>query len=231
MLPTIEELVQAELAMSYPPSYFLDTRVVFLLGARLLWDATQNSWRTAGINDNLDQLTRGSEAGTRKKTPPLSSLRVQATRHIIRSHPNIAVVISGGTSSAKRPSSASVMRAELGPVFGTVILDEASLNTMDHFAHLPAITSFCLDDRLNTAMVTNAYHVPRVRAMLELPAVKAGLGRLTVSVVAAEAVIRSFNPGYPDFNEVYATNPFVQSAIELEGRGIEALQAGSYAVA
>ena len=225
---TIEELVQAELAMIYPPSFFRNTNVLFVLGARLVRDPTLKSWRTAAIHDNLTQLTGSKELHALTKTPPLSSLRVQAARHIIYCQPELVVVISGGTSSADRPTSASVIQAELGQVSQRVILLENSHRTMDHFADLVTVTSLCPNDLVRTVMVTNAYHVPRVKAMLERSPVKCSPHCISVEVVAAEAVIRSLKPQCPNFAEVYANDPFVQDFIQSEGRGIEALENGTY---
>lgn len=240
----IREIVQAELKQHCVPSDFLETEVVVILGARPLFDFSLGRWRSTKFNDNLcPQIELLKDKRDYQRTPPLSHLRVVAAQYLIERRPRIVVIISGGTRFPRlRPSSAHVMKEELGFVPNTIILNEASHSTADHF---PQLMTLCPTDLKHVAIVTNAYHVPRAKAMLkQTNGVICGfdyqrdikrfrdifsLNRLCIHVIAAEAVIKCFNPDFgPEIDCAYGNDPFVQAFIELEGQGIEQLQLGTY---
>ena len=224
----IQEAVRAALEQRYVPSDFLTTEVVFLLGARLVFDFSSGRWRSATFHDNFDQMPDLKDAQARKRTPPLSCLRVEATKFLIKQRPNVVVIVSGRSSDpTRRPSSAEVMAAELGPILNTIILDKSAVNTWGHFNYL---ATGCPKDLANVTMITNAYHVPRTSVMLDQAKKQmTALNRLTINVIAAEAVIKSFNPDAgPKIDRAYLDNPFVQAFIGSEAQGIERLKKGVY---
>src|SRR3989338_5545403 len=222
----IQEAVRTELNRRYLPSDFLGTEVVVLLGARLVFDYHTGLWRSTRLNERLDELPDLKDEQARKRTPPLSCLRVEAAMRLVEQRPQVVVIVSGRSSNPQeRPSSAEVMAAELGPLPNSIILDKDAANTWDHLAHL---STYCPPGLRNLVMITNAYHVPRTMAMLEQTkgAIRSGL---QIEVMAAEAILKSFDRSYiPVIDEAYATDPFVRTFIESERLGMEHLRAGTY---
>ena len=95
----IQEAVRTELNRRYLPSDFLGTEVVVLLGARLVFDYHTGLWRSTRLNERLDELPDLKDEQARKRTPPLSCLRVEAAMRLVEQRPQVVVIVSGRSSN------------------------------------------------------------------------------------------------------------------------------------
>ena len=108
----------------------------------------------------------------------------------------------------------------------TIILDTKTPNTNANMAHS---VQLAFNNSWETmAIISNEYHLPRVRALYKI--IKEKLGHsVEVNFLAAEAVVRLAYPGVYDeeIERAYAS-PAGQRRLKSESQGLADIQAGIY---
>lgn len=141
------------------------------------------------------------------------------------------------------PSQSQIMESELlrlGVDKSQIKTEEYSRSTYDELSRIIALS--LENDWHNIAVVTNEYHLPRVKEML------AGLNELAtnkndesllsliprfekasnISFVSAEDVMVLRSPHYKSVIEEAKKHPDYKKRVEAENRGLQALKSGTY---
>jgi hypothetical protein len=155
--------------------------------------------------------------------------RVIAAAQLGRVHQK-AVLVTTSRVEPDFPSHASVMATELiryGIPLGRILLEEQSVNTQTELIEMVKLAT--RNRWGHIAVLTNAYHLARVRAMIEL---FSGLCESkwpqTVVLVAAENVLRLRSPHYTRLIAAAESTEAFRGRIEAEKRGLRQLREGTY---
>ncbi len=201
---------------------------VVILGGGLKKDKT--GWRTTNFNegDNFGAL------GDR--------LRVEAgyLSYVdnCKFNADLLILTSGGKGQLKNiagaPTIASVLKKELlglGVPPGAIITEEKSGNSYQQLKELAAIISSSGWNQV--AIISNRYHLPRVRAMIEsfrdLDLLKTLLFDGNLKLLSAEEVLIDKEPKkWRDSIAATYQSQSMKERIALEQKGVEQIKAGSY---
>jgi hypothetical protein len=170
--------------------------------------------------------------------------RVIAAAELGRAFP-AAMLVPTSRVEPDFPTHAAVMAAELvryGVPRERIVLEERSVSTVTELIELPKLAQVYGWRRI--VVVTNAYHFPRIRAMVERlpqfartddaqfhaswPSFDGGCRTLTL--VAAEEVLRLRNPRYDRLIRVAEATDAFKKRLEAEERGLRQLLEGTYTV-
>ncbi len=162
-------------------------------------------------------------------------LRVEAAWHIYRSKEAApAVIVSGGrgTLPAGTPPVADVLRGELirlGVDEKDIVREDVSRTT---YEQLCACTPLLADSGA-ISVISNEYHLPRIRALIEympkLSSLKKLLlsGRLALRSAEAALIVEDAEKWKKDI-DVWYRLPLVKNIILSEKRGVREIKEGSY---
>lgn len=152
-------------------------------------------------------------------------VRVEAAAELARMYPETMVVTTGkGAGDGISPSHAMVMENELvalGIESKRVIREEDSTTTRSNIEQALKIANKYKWSSI--IFVSNEYHLPRLRAMLEI----LGLA-IKIDFVAAEDVISKIRPEFGKIFKNIKITPAYKRRLESEARGIQALNSGEY---
>ncbi len=164
-----------------------------------------------------------------------SILRVYATAELVKEDPSALVYVSGGVgyespeTSSKRPLLADILAAELAAcgIIGVAVYREVESNST--YQQLQELERYCSRYSIgNIRIVTNRYHVPRVKAMLEIAFTALGT-RDTLEIVSAEGVLIQAEPArWKELIEAEYGSPYMKARIEQEERGAQEIYRGTY---
>lgn len=204
-----------------------DQRIVALLGGGLLCDPASGVWRTTTFEDTGDQF---GVLGDR--------LRVLAGHCLWKHDPRITLWLLGGRGQCaelpQAPPVAQAMRQELralGVPSDVIRTEEASGTT---YRQLLALQDIIAEHTAaHIAIVSNAWHLPRIRAMLEradpLAALRSLMAGGDVGLVAAEDVLTADDPAqWRDYVQSVYAQEGLRRRITLEAEGVRQIRAGSY---
>ncbi len=162
----------------------------------------------------------------------LDSFRIQAAAAYLKKYNagEVVVLVQGGLADTVYPSLASVMRRELlelGVPETELELEERSQTTYQQL--------FLLQDRAakETApavkILSNDWHLPRIRAMVESVPGLAALRALNPEFVEAEEILLQTNPAqWQKKVETLRANKEVQTRVMQEQEGVAEIRNGTY---
>ncbi|MDO8561483.1 MAG: YdcF family protein [bacterium] len=165
---------------------------------------------------------------------PGGALRVQAVAILAGRYPRAAIVATGGKGydipanyPENRPLLCEILERELreaGISPDRIILERGSGTTYQQLRALSALTGE--REWIHMAMVTNRWHIPRTRMILEskLPEFKS-----IITIVSAEEVLIANNPHEWEsvIAEAYASE-WLAERILKEEQGIKDIREGTY---
>jgi uncharacterized SAM-binding protein YcdF (DUF218 family) len=191
---------------------------------------------SGGIKQNADGrwLSTDLNAEDDKLGAPGGKLRIYATAVLATKYPTTAVITTGGRGydipkdySENRPMLAEILKAELlesGVEEGRILLETNSNTT---YQQLQEIEKTCAGNKWRSVMfVTNRYHVPRLRAMVEtkFPTI-AGLA----DFVSAEDVLQEADPiRWRDMIEREYAGAYMTERVAKERQGEQQIRNGTY---
>lgn len=172
-----------------------------------------------------DLTVRGGHAES-----ALDSFRVSAAAALLQESPEAVVFIHGGLADATHPTLASVMRNELialGIAPERMLLEERSQKTVQQLRELQA--TVLQQHPKSIKILSNDWHLPRVKAMVEYLSELAPLYACAPEYVEAEAVLLAQDPVLwgPRLAAV-RQRADVQAVIAQELRGLEQIRRGTY---
>lgn len=202
-------------------------RLVALLGGGLQRDPANGVWRTTAFEETGDRF---GVLGDR--------LRVLAGHCLWTQDPKITLLLLGGrgqlADQPDAPPVAVVMRQELqalGVPPGAMHTEEASGTT---YQQLSALQRICAEHTAAPIeILSNTWHLPRVRAMLECADQLADLQQLAardqLQLVAAEDVLTAADPvRWRDYVRSAYAHEGLQRRIAAEAEGVRQIRAGTY---
>ncbi len=168
--------------------------------------------------------------------------RVIAGAEISKSFPEITMVTTS-RGQEDRPTDAEIMAQELedrGVDSGNVELEEESTSTLTELIQMIKIAEE--KEWSKVAVLTNGYHVPRVKVMYDKLESIEGLcddaevssirrfkeGGAEVSFVSAEDIMVNISPHYKNLIDKVEQSEGYKERLELEREGVEDLLAGRY---
>jgi len=193
-------------------------KTLFVLGG---WLVKKNGiWQTIPVGEMADYAL-----------PTNDRLRVEAASLYFKKHPDTAIVVSGGKGKLvpDAPTIASVLKGELmalGVPEESILLEEKSGNTLDQLKMIP--TYFFGGNGENVSILSNEWHLPRVKALIEYAeeSLKDVLSK--VGFLSAEEILTEESEKWRKTVEVARNVPGLSERIALEKKGVEALKNGTY---
>ncbi len=171
-----------------------------------------------------------------------SKPRIIATTEIANIYPEIPIVATSKVFDDE-PTHAAVIAEELiarGVDSNRIVYEEKSISTITEVIEMVKLA--VEKDWHHLAVVTNSYHIPRMREMYErLPEIvedellrevysyfqaKGG----EVSFVAADDVMRAMSKRFESYLDKVAELPEYQRTVASEAKGLEDIKAGRYRV-
>ncbi len=190
-----------------------------------------NGWRTTGFSERDDF----GVLGDRLRVVAGALLFAEANKRGEQAR----MIACGGKGQMFRtapeaPSPASVIRTELmelGVPDAHITVEEKSGNTYEQLLQLQDILQDEQDCRLS--LITNRYHIPRVRAFVQYAPHLAGLRKLlsgdAISFTSAEEVLlsRDARTYQAQIETAYGTKA-MDERMALEQKGVEQINQGTY---
>ncbi len=203
--------------------------LIVVLGGGLKKD--ENGWRTTRYDE------RGDNFGVQG-----DRLRVDSTylfyEDLSKKNKNILLVSSGGRGQLKNipdsPTVASVIKKELvalGIPEEKILLEENSDNTYQQLQQLiPIIQKHSVE---NCLIISNGWHLPRIKAMIEygkeLDYLKVLLSKGDIRLLSAEDLLISYQPDqWRKTIEKAQESDSMKKRIALEQDGVKQIKAGEY---
>jgi DUF218 domain len=194
-----------------------------ILGGDLVEDAS-GQWRTTTAKDPGDQYGILWDR-----------LRLEAGWALYQGDPQLYLVVLGGKSDKPgAPLIATVMKQELmelGVPGEAIVTEEESTTTNQQLLGLQEIVQERAGDHVR--ILTNAYHLTRVQAMIEdgpkLSTLKdlLAVGRLTVQGAEEVLVERDPETWRAEIDTVYQSEA-MQARINREANGVRQIRQGTY---
>lgn len=170
-----------------------------------------------------------------------SRARVIAAAEIAKAFPSIAIVATS-QGDQEGEGEAQVMAKELNQMGVTPVLEEKSTSTLTELLEMIRMSEE--NGWSNITVLTNGYHVPRVKVMYEKLESIEGLcdedeiamiqafktGEAKVAFVSAEDILVNTSHHYEHLIEKVEQSDGYKKRVELEQKGIDDLEAGRYKV-
>ena len=204
---------------------------IVILGGGLKKD--KNDWRTTNFdeNDNFGVL------GDRLRIVAGKYLYARASKN----NPDVFIIVLGGKGQLKNtkdaPAVAEVLKKELTElgVPPESILEES--NSGNTFEQLLALNKIVAEKDLRSIMlVSNRYHLPRVKTMIEffpnrLKSLSVMLAAKNLKFISAEKVciLHYKDKWYKKIKEVYASEG-MKKRMQLEKQGIKDIKKRRYKI-
>lgn len=192
--------------------------LVSILGADIWND--NGVWRTNGLNGP------GDHSGV-----TLDRFRVVAGAYLFEQSPDgTAFIVQGGLAQENKPSIAAVMKKELlelGVPEAAVLLEEKSHSSHTQLLELQTLAVREQPEHIN--IVSNEWHLPRLRAMLECLPELSKLCKMAPTFVEAEDVLVRQRPHeWSDSINKIRGRADVLKRIEKEELGAAQIRNGTY---
>ncbi len=195
---------------------------VAILGGGLTRDAV-GKWHTTTFDDVGDNF---GIIGDR--------LRVMAAYYLYQDNPQRLIIASGGKGQLQNipdaPSVSEIIKnelVELGVPEAAIILEDHSRNTYQQLRALPEIMKE--HDIERVSIVSNEWHLPRIRAMLEYhPVLKEFLPLTTVELIPAEKVVITHAAEFESNIIKASKSEGMKERIEREQKGVKEIMNGTY---
>ncbi|MEK7124184.1 MAG: YdcF family protein [Patescibacteria group bacterium] len=188
--------------------------------AVLCGESTKNpdgTWRTS----RFDEGDKFGALGDR--------MRVLAASYLYRNEPQLIIALGGKGQRANDKSAlpaSFVMKKELqelGVPEKDIITEEKSSSTFTSLKNLkPIIAQFGLK---KIVLISNRYHLPRVKAMLEIVKEPGGI---RIILKEAEGVVISHDPKMQEEIKLAYKSKAMKKRILLEQKGVKDIYSGKY---
>lgn len=199
-------------------------KTIVILGGGLFKDSA-GRWRT----------TLGEEEGD-KFGPTNDRLRVLAAAALWEKDKNLIVVASGGQGQLKGSlppdlTVAKVIKSELtdlGLPAEKITEEEKSGST---YGQLLALAEMIEKGEIlgEISIISNEWHLPRIKAMIEHSDLKETFAEKKINLVAAEEVLLQLKTKeWKEFIEKTRNNPAMKKRLDIEAKGVEQIKNGTY---
>ncbi|MBU1131469.1 YdcF family protein [Patescibacteria group bacterium] len=198
---------------------------IVVLSAGIKKDS-QGEWKNTDLNQ--EDNSYGAPGG---------NLRVLAASILYKQNPDQYIIASGGrgwdikNDKAGRPDLSKIIKAELTDlgIPGEVIIEENNSNNT--YQQLKELKKIIENYNLKyLKIITNQWHVHRVKAMLEhLDELKDLLKQVEIKFITAEEVVIKDNPGkwQKEIDSVYQSD-WLKQRIKMEQQGLKQIKNGTY---
>jgi hypothetical protein len=198
-------------------------KAIVIMGGGLVKDKQTGEWRTTNYIEGDNFGAMGDK------------LRVLAANYLFKEDSSQSIIASGGKGQLKDISDAPTVAEaikneliELGVPAGKIIKDEKSGNTWQQFVELKNIILRDGLEKIN--LISNGWHLPRIKAMIELDEVLSGLLQKNIIILkSAEEVLIANNPEKwsREIEDAYKSEA-MKKRIALEEKGIREIKEGNY---
>ncbi len=163
--------------------------------------------------------------------PTNDRLRVAAAVSYFKKNPNTTIVVSGGKGKLleEAPTVASVMFSELvawGVPSEAILLEDKSGSTFEQLKIIPSY--FFGGNGENVFILSNEWHLPRIEAFIKYGPQDLNEALSKVNFLGAEEVLLSSEKEWKEVVETARKVPGLEERIEIEKRGIKAMEEGNY---
>lgn len=197
---------------------------IVILGGGLKKDET-GQWRTTNYDEPGDNF---GVSGDR--------LRVVAAGYLYKNNPEQIIIASGGKGHLKdipdAPTVAEVLKKELIElgIPEEVIIKENSGNTFQQLQELKKIIN--KKGLKNIGLLSNEWHLPRIKAMLEqFKELKQIFDLTKVEFLSAEKICLEYDrETWQEIIEQAYQNEELKKRIELEQKGVQDIKKGRYKI-
>jgi len=202
-------------------------RLIVVLSGGAIKDEKTGKWRTAKFNEKGDNFGVQGDY-----------LRTIAGSYLYKAKPNSILIASGGWGQLKdipeAPTLATILKSELielGVPAGKILTEEKSGATYQQLSELQKIA--VKKGIKNIIIISNRYHLPRLRAMIEygpgLNIFKRMFDGSDIKLKSAEDILIKYKPEKWEkiINKAYKSKDII-ARIELEKKGIEQIKKGTY---
>lgn len=194
-------------------------KIIFIIGGALIKAA--GIWRTA----NYDEGDNFGVSGDR--------LRVLAAAHLYKNNKNLFFIALGGRGQLKNisgsPAVAKIIKRELinlGVPVGKIAVEEKSGNTYEQLA---ALKNIIKKNKLKKFFViSNRYHFPRIKAMLDLAPGLNGFKNKAKFISAENVVIKYGENKWKKIIDKARRSSAMKERIKLEEAGVKQIKQGTY---
>ncbi len=200
-----------------------DRNTIYILGGGLT-KGKDGVWRT------IDWKTTDERFG---KTA--DRFRIIAAHLLYEKNPDSILIASGGQGQLKEVlhddlTVAHVMKREL-TLLGVpekAIEEESTSGTTA--GQLRALIGFVVKDRLNrVCILSNRYHLPRIRTLIEHVPGLATLRKMRIELISAEEVLLQYKPAkWHQIIDEFYDDPDTKAMLESEERGVRQIKDGTY---
>lgn len=194
--------------------------VIFILGGGLKKDG--NSWRTLGF-DEIDGFG----------LPTGDVLRVIAGSYVFKNGLSRNLVVSGDKDQYKNipkaPTIATVMKKELIELKVPAKAIKTEHRSANTYQQLKAVLSVARTHGWKSvAIISNKYHLPRIKAMIETGLHLRKLSPIT-DLISAEDILITYTPAeWKKKIELFYKSEGMKKRISIEKLGIKDIKAGKY---
>ena len=199
----------------------METAIVVIGGG--LWK-DGNTWRTIDLGEGEDKYGTINDRW-----------RVEAAYELWKNNPDFLIIASGGKGQLKEtlgaPTISSVIKKELSElgVPPLKVLEENKSGTT--YEQLKALPNFARLQKIGELkLLSNGWHLPRIKAMLECaPDLKDLFRDFHVELISAEAVLLTERPEYWQKRiEEAKRHPGMKNRLAIEEKGVKQIIGGSY---
>ena len=199
-----------------------NSKTIFILGGGMIKDGA-GRWRTTNFNEGDNFGAMGDR------------LRVLAAYILYKKNPELSLITLGGQGQYKdipgAPTVAEVIKRELmdlGVTEGSINKEEQSANT---WQQLQGLKTLIEKEKLNEIVIlSNRYHLPRVRAMVENDdRLRTLSAKEKLMLISAEDILIAHDPTKWQelINGAYQTKA-MKNRVATEEKGVQQIKDGSY---
>lgn len=194
---------------------------IIILGGGLANDHGQ--WRTTGFDEGESFGAMGDR------------LRVEAAYILYKKNPELLIISSGSQGQYKNipdvPTLAEVIKRELmdlGVPERLISKEDQSANTLQQLQALKTVINE--KNLTNLFIISNQYHLPRLRAMIEKDDyLQSMLKKEEIKLISAEEVLIDHNPvKWQEFISKAYQSKAMKNRIIMEKKGVQQIKDGTY---
>ncbi len=201
----------------------LKDTIIVVIGGGLIKDKATGQWRTTNYTEGDNFGIDGSR------------LRVEAAGYLYKNNPQTIILASGGKGQLKSiPGVSTVAQTvknelvQLGVPERKIIKEDRSGNSYQQLLKLAKLVQ--QNNWRHLALLSNKYHLPRIKAMLQYaPHLPELFKPFRLDFFSAEELCLKYdkNKWQNTINQAYRS-PVMQKRIKLEQKGIRDIKEGKY---
>ena len=180
-------------------------------------------------------VSNGTEDRDFELGAPGGNLRLLAAYQLYKEDPKITIFLPGHRGhdvvgdSEDRPDLSDVLERELlelGVPGSNIITENKSNNTA---GQLQALAEYSSEKDVEVIVITNEYHINRVKAMIENFPTLSDLNKSTVVVRSAEEILlASDRASWQKVLDSFYSNPKMSKIVKSEADGVSHIKQGIY---